>query len=168
MQLISDSQASLEMVEFTILDYFIISEAIGIVGAFFVGFYYSRKQMQKLSIDIESKILNDIEDKLYRIAEMTVSEPELAEIMDRDAKKRGSKVAFAMTTLNIWSFAFHMHQRKVLRDNEWNGLLRAMKAAFRGGTIGDYWKIVEPEKWFDPEFEDFINNEIIGRKGNST
>jgi len=57
--------------------------------------------MQKLSIDIESKILNDLEDKLHRLAEMTVSEPELAEILDRDAKKRGTKVAFAMTILNI-------------------------------------------------------------------
>jgi len=53
MQLISDSQDSLGMAEFTILDYFVISEAIGIVGAFFVGFYYSRKQMQKLSVDLE-------------------------------------------------------------------------------------------------------------------
>jgi hypothetical protein len=95
MQLISDSQGSLGMVEFTIIDYFVIGEAIGIVGAFFVGFYYPRKQMQKLSIDIESKILNDLEDKLYRLSEMTVSDPELAEIMDKDAKKRGSKVAFA-------------------------------------------------------------------------
>ena len=152
------------MAELTIIDYFVIGEAIGIVGAFLVGFYYSRKQMQKLSIDIESKILNDLEDKLHHIVEMTVSEPELAEIMDRDAKKRGSKVAFAMTVLYIWSFAFHMHQRKVLRDNEWNGFLRSMKAAFRDGTIGDYWKIVEPEKWFDPEFQKFIDNEIAGQK----
>ena len=60
MQLISDSEGSLGMAEITILDYFVIGEAIGIVGAFFVGFYYSRKQMQKLSVDIESKILNDL------------------------------------------------------------------------------------------------------------
>ena len=39
-----------------------------------------------------------------------------------------------------------------------------MKAAFRDGTIGDYWKIVEPEKWFDPEFQNFIDNEIVGQK----
>jgi len=164
MKLISDSPSSLGMAELTIIDYFVIGEAIGIVGAFLVGFYYSRKQMQKLSIDIESKILNDLEDKLHRLAEMTVSEPELAEILDRDAKKRGTKVAFAMTTLNIWAFAFHMYQRRALRDNEWNGLLRSMKAAFRDGTIGDYWKIVEPEKWFDPEFQNFIDNEIVGQK----
>jgi hypothetical protein len=62
----------LGIVEFTIIDYFVIGEAIDIVGAFFVGFYYSRKQMQKLSMDIESKILNDIEDKLNRLSEAVV------------------------------------------------------------------------------------------------
>jgi hypothetical protein len=39
-----------------------------------------------------------------------------------------------------------MHQRKVLRDNEWNGHIQHMKAAFKEGSIGDYWKIVQPEK----------------------
>jgi hypothetical protein len=68
-----------------------------------------------------------------------------------------------MTTLNIWSFAFRMYQRKLPRDNEWEGLLRAMKAAFRDGTIGDYWKTLEPEKWFDPEFQKFIDTEILGQ-----
>ena len=150
------------MAEIGIVEYFVMGEAVGIVATLFVGFYYSRKQMQKLSLDIESKILNDLEDKLYHIAEMTVSEPELAEILDRDAKKHGSKVAFAMTILNIYAFAFRMHQRKVLKDNEWNGFLRSMKAAFSGGTIGDYWKVVEPEKWFDPEFQNFIDKEILG------
>jgi hypothetical protein len=68
-----------------------------------------------------------------------------------------------MTTLNIWSFAFRMYQRKLPRDNEWEGLLRAMKAAFRDGTIGDYWKTLEPEKWFDPEFQKFIDTEILDK-----
>ena len=28
--------------------------------------------------------------------------------------------------------------------------------------IGEYWeKGIEPEKWFDPAFEDFIEKEII-------
>jgi hypothetical protein len=33
-------------------DYFVMDEAIGIVATLFVSFYFSRKQMQKLSIDI--------------------------------------------------------------------------------------------------------------------
>ena len=55
-----------------------------------------------------------------------------------------------------------MHQRKVLSDNEWAGWLRWMKNAFDEGAIRDYWdKGMEPEKWFDPAFQDFIEKEII-------
>jgi hypothetical protein len=34
-----------------------MGEAVGIVATLFVAFYFSRKQMQKLSIDIETKVL---------------------------------------------------------------------------------------------------------------
>jgi hypothetical protein len=44
------------MAELALVDYFIMGEAIGIVATLFVAFYYSRKQMQKLSIDIETKV----------------------------------------------------------------------------------------------------------------
>lgn len=46
------------MTEISLVDYFIMGEAVGIVLTFLVSLYYSRKQMQKLSMDIESKILN--------------------------------------------------------------------------------------------------------------
>jgi hypothetical protein len=54
-----------------------------------------------------------------------------------------------------------MRQRKVLRDNEWAGWIRSIRAAFKKGTIGDYWKTIEPENWFDPEFQNFIDSEIV-------
>jgi hypothetical protein len=40
-----------------------MGEAVGIVATLFVAFYYSRKQMQKLSIDIETKVLSDLDEK---------------------------------------------------------------------------------------------------------
>jgi hypothetical protein len=45
----------LRMAELALVDYFVMREAIGIVATLFVSFYFSRKQMQKLSIDIETK-----------------------------------------------------------------------------------------------------------------
>jgi hypothetical protein len=55
-----------------------------------------------------------------------------------------------------------MRQRKVLRDNEWAGWIGSIRAAaFRKGTIGEYWKTIEQENWFDPEFQELINNEIV-------
>ena len=47
------------MAELTLVDYFVMGEAVGIVATLFVAFYYSRKQMQKLSVDLETKVLND-------------------------------------------------------------------------------------------------------------
>ena len=64
MQLITNLLVILRMAELTLVDYFIIGEAVGIVAAFFVGFYYSRKGMQKLSLDLETKILNDLDEKI--------------------------------------------------------------------------------------------------------
>ena len=44
------------------------------------------------------------------------------------------------------------------------GMAAWMRSAFEFGTIGDYWeKAIDPKKWFDPAFQDFINNEIIKR-----
>lgn len=152
------------MAEIGIVEYFAIGEAIGIIGAFFVGFYYSRKQMKDLSLDIESKILHDLNEQSYKLAEMAMEKPEVAEVLDKDESKRGPKVAFAMTALYTFAHAFHMHQRKVLRDNEWYRWLRSMRVGFKNGTIGEYWKTIGPEDWFDPEFRDFIENEIIGQQ----
>jgi hypothetical protein len=152
------------MAELGIAEYFGIGEALGIIGTLFVVLYFSRKQMQSLSVDIETKILNDLDDKMHGMVDMAIDRPELAEILDRDAASQSPKVAFAMYVLNVYAYAFHMRQRKVLRDNEWGGWLRSMRAAFKGGTLGEHWKTVEPEKWFDPAFRDFIDNEIVGHE----
>jgi hypothetical protein len=55
MQFITNLLVILRMAELALVDYFVMGEAIGIVATLFVLFYYSRKQMQKLSIDIETK-----------------------------------------------------------------------------------------------------------------
>ena len=47
------------MTEVGIAEIFGIGEALGIIGTMFVVLYFSRKQMQTLSVDIETKILND-------------------------------------------------------------------------------------------------------------
>jgi len=44
-----------------------MAETIGIISTLFVIRYYSKKQMQSLSVDLETKILNDLEDKIMII-----------------------------------------------------------------------------------------------------
>jgi hypothetical protein len=109
------------MVELALVDYFAMGEAVGIVATLFVSFYYSRRQMKELSKDIQTNVLNDLDDKFLGLAELAINRPEVAEIFDRESADQGPKEAIAIYALYIYSYAFHMHQRKVLRDNEWSG-----------------------------------------------
>jgi hypothetical protein len=48
------------MVELGLAKYFGMGEAVGIIATFFVITYFSRKQMQSISVDVQTKVLNDL------------------------------------------------------------------------------------------------------------
>lgn len=108
--------------------------------------------MQKLSIYMETKVLNDSDDKILRMAELAIERPELEEVVSRDSANDGSGEPTAMYVLYLFAYALHVHKGKLLVDNEWIGFVRIMRTAFRKETIREYWKTIEPENWFDPEF----------------
>jgi hypothetical protein len=141
------------MVELGLVDYFVMGEAVGIVATLFVSFFYSRKQMQKLSVDIETKVISDLDDKITELTRLTIEKPQLMTIVSNVKSYQTGEVAFAYHLLHTFAHAYHMHQRKVVSDNEWTGWLRRMRTCFESG--------LELEKWFDPAFEDFIDKEII-------
>jgi hypothetical protein len=58
------------MTEIGLAEYFGIGEAIGIIATLFVILYFSRKQMQTLSVDIETKILSDLDLRIREITRM--------------------------------------------------------------------------------------------------
>jgi hypothetical protein len=61
----------------------------------------------------------------------------------------------------------HMHQRKVVSDNEWTGWLRRMRSCFEQGKIREYWQSgLELEKWFDPAFINIITQTAIYHNDN--
>ena len=153
------------MAEIGLAEYFSIGEAIGIISTLFVIFYYSRKQMKGLSTDIETNVLNNLDEKIHAMAEMLVRKPNLIRLLDKNqATTQTDEIVFAFYVLYMCSYAFHMHQRKVLSDNEWAGWMRWMTSAFELGQLREYWqKEMDPDKWFDPAFQDFIDNEIIKR-----
>ncbi len=153
------------MAELPVGELISLAEALGIIGTLFVIFFFSRKEMRNLSVDIETKVLNDLDDKLHGMAEMLVHRPELVKLLSKNQPNQTPELVFAYYILYMCSYAFHMRQRKVLSDNEWAGWLRWIKTAFDEGAIREYWeKSIEPDKWFDPAFEHFINKEIIRQK----
>ena len=91
-----------------------------------------------------------------------IENPNLIKVVNKDDKNFSSELAFSYHILYTFAHAFHMYQRKVVNDNEWSGWLRWIKSSFQHGDLYDIWKNnIELEKWFDPAFEDFINNEIV-------
>jgi len=52
------------MSEIGLVEIICMGEAVGIIGKLFVILYYSRKQTQSLSINIETKGLNDLVNRI--------------------------------------------------------------------------------------------------------
>ena len=149
------------MIEIGLAEYSSMAEAIGIISTLFVILYFSKKQMQSLSIDLETKILNDLDDKINGLTHKMIENPSLIKVVSKD-EDFSSELAFSYHVLYTFAHAFHMYQRKVVNDNEWSGWLRWIKSAFQHGDLYNIWKNnIELEKWFDPAFQKFINNEII-------
>ena len=69
------------MAELGIAEYFGMAEALGIIATLFVVLYFSRKQMQSLSVDIETKVLSDLDEKMHTLTQMAVERPELIRII---------------------------------------------------------------------------------------
>ena len=148
------------MVEVGIAEYFSIGEALGIIATLFVILYFSRKQMQSLSVDIQTKVLNDLDEKVRKMAEIIIEKPSMQKVIYK-LEKPSEELAFAFYILFISSHAYAMHQRNVLKDHEWAGWLQWMKNCFKYGTIGEHWKQIQSENWFDPSFQVFVNKELI-------
>jgi hypothetical protein len=150
------------MAEIGLAEYSSMAEAIGIISTLFVILYFSRKQMQSLSMDLETKILNDLDDKINGLTHKMIENPDLIKVVSKDEKDFTSELAFSYHILYTFAHAFHMYQRKVVSENEWSGWLRWMKSSFQHGSLYEIWKNnIELEKWFDPAFTEFINKEIV-------
>jgi hypothetical protein len=147
------------MAELTLESLFGIGEAIGIIATFFVILYFSRKQMQSLSVDMQTKVLNDLDEKVHNMAEIIIKKPSMQKVMYK-LENPSEEIAFAYYILFICSHAYSMRQRKVLNENEWTGWLQWMRNCFKYGTLSEQWKLIHSEKWFNPDFENFINKEV--------
>jgi hypothetical protein len=147
--------------EIGLAEYFSMAEAIGIIATLFVILYFSKKHVQTLSMDLETKILNDLDDKINGLTDKMIENPNLIKVVSKD-EDFTSELAFSYHILYTFAHAYHMYQRKVVSDNEWSGWLRWIKSAFQHGALYDIWKNnIELEKWFDPSFQKFVNDEII-------
>lgn len=64
------------MSEIGLAEIFGMGEAIGIIGTLFVILYFSRKQTQSLSVDIETKVLNDLAERMHALHQIVIDPTE--------------------------------------------------------------------------------------------
>ena len=72
------------MAELSLSDLISLGQAIGIIATLFVIFYFSRKGVKSVLVDIETKVLNDLDEKIHGMAEMLVHRPELVKVLNKN------------------------------------------------------------------------------------
>ena len=107
------------------LKFFEIGEAVGIVATLFVVFYFSRKQMQKISVDIETKVPSDLDEKINVLTRMTIEKPQLMRAVSNVESYHTEEMVFAYHLLYTFAHAYQVYERKVVSTNEWTGGLAA-------------------------------------------
>ena len=93
------------------------------------------------------------------MVERAMEDPSIQGVMDSEVKLSREE-SYSFYILWICSHAYAMHKRKVLDDSEWAGWSQWMRHIFRRGTIKETWKQIEPDRWFNPDFQNFVNKEI--------
>ena len=137
-----------------------LAQTVGIVGTMVLTLYFSKKQIQSLSIDTQTRGLNDLGEKFLKIVERAAEDTSMQGVMDNEVKY-SREGAYSFYILWICSHAYAMHKRNVLDDNEW---VQWMRHIFRRGTITETWKQIERDKWFNPDFQNFLDTEVVAGK----
>jgi hypothetical protein len=140
-----------------------IAQTIGIVGTLVLTLFFSKKQIHSLLIDTQTRGLNDLGEKYLKMVERATEDPSIQGVIDNEVKLSREE-SYSFYILWICSHAYAMRKRNVLDDNEWAGWLQWMRHIFRKGTIKETWEQIEPDKWFNADFQNLINTEIVGAK----
>ena len=73
-----------------------IAQTIGIVGTMVLTFIFSRKQLQSLSIHDQTRVLNDLDEKVRKMAEIIIEKPSMQKVIYKLEKieKPSEELAF--------------------------------------------------------------------------
>src|SRR3989442_3997270 len=138
-------------------------QTVAIIIAIVIAVYFSRRQIQALDTDTEARVMNDLDEKLHRMGEIFMENPEFVRVLNDvpAAPAGGADGAFAFYVMFFCSHCSHMRQRVIFCDNDCAVWLQWTKNAFRSGRLGKYWKAAEMQACVDPAFREFVNREIL-------
>ena len=84
-----------------------MGEAIGIIGTLFVIMYFSNKQTQSLSVDIETKIVNDLAQRMHALHQIAIERPQLIKVLSK-ADADSPELAYMYDILFTFAHVSHM------------------------------------------------------------
>ena len=84
-----------------------IAQTIGLVGTMVLTLIFSKKQIQSLSIDQQTRVLNDLDEKVRKMAEIIIEKPTMQKVIYK-LEKLSEELAFAYYILFISSHAYSM------------------------------------------------------------
>jgi hypothetical protein len=58
-----------------------IAQTIGIVGTIVLTLFLSRRQLQSLSIHDQTRVLNDLDEKVRKMAEIIIEKPSMQKVI---------------------------------------------------------------------------------------
>ena len=70
------------MVELGFGEVLSLAQTIGIVGTMVLTLYFSKRQIQSLSIHQQSRVLNDLDEKIHNATELMLERPSLFGVVD--------------------------------------------------------------------------------------
>jgi len=90
-----------------------IAQTVGIVGTMVLTLFFSKKQIQSLSIDTQTRGLNDLGEKYLKMMERAMEDQSIQRVIDNEVKlSRGE--AYSFYVLWIFSHAYAMRKKKYL------------------------------------------------------
>jgi hypothetical protein len=149
------------MVGLGLADLLSLAQTAGIIGTMIMTLYFSKRQIQGLTVDVETRVLNDLDEKRYRISELLVEKPEFINVVAGPTSGSKPEHVVSYMVAMVSAHAYHMRERKIISDNEWLGWLEWIRNDFAQGTLRRDWTELKLGQWFDPRFRDFIDNEIM-------
>ena len=73
--------------------------------------------MERLTEDVQTKVLNDLDEKVRKMAEIIIEKPSMQRVIYK-LEKPSEELAFAYYVLFICSHVYAMCQRKMLNDDD--------------------------------------------------
>jgi hypothetical protein len=150
------------MAQFGLGDALTLAQTVAIIGTMLMTLYFSKRQIQSMTVDVETRVLNDLDEKRYRISELFVDKPEMISVVAGPTSGSKPEHVIAYMVALVSAHAYHMRERKIISDNEWIGWLQWIRNDFAEGTVRRDWTELKLGQWFDPRFRNFIDKEIIG------